>query len=159
MVELRVPALRERREDIPDFIDFFSTRFAVKYQRPLWRPTADELKQFCEFSWPGNVRQLSHVIEQGYVFDSTPLLPQQHSGGRTSGTGHDASLPFIDLNRLRYVAVRQALETTRGHKGRAARLLGVHANTLTRILAQMSRDPELGSEFGQLSVSDCADDN
>ena len=52
------------------------------------------------------------------------------------------SLPFTDLNRLRYFAVRQALETTRGHKGRAAKLLGVHANTLTRLLSQMARQGE-----------------
>jgi DNA-binding NtrC family response regulator len=145
MVELRVPALRERREDIADFIDFFSNQFAEKYQRPVWRPTGEELKQFCEFSWPGNVRQLSHVIEQGYILDSPPLLPHPHGSLRT-----DTALPFTDLNRLRYVAVRQALQTTRGHKGRAAKLLGVHANTLTRILAQMSHDPALAGELGQL---------
>ncbi len=67
MVELQVPPLRKRIEDIPTFVDFFANRFAQRYQRPVWRPTAEELQMFCEYSWPGNVRQLSHVIEQGYV--------------------------------------------------------------------------------------------
>jgi DNA-binding NtrC family response regulator len=55
-------------------------------------------------------------------------------------SSHDATLPFMDLNRLRNAAVHQALETTRGHKGRAAKLLGIHANTLTRMLAQMETE-------------------
>jgi DNA-binding NtrC family response regulator len=135
---LRVPALRDRQEDIPDFIDFFTAKFAEKYNRPRWVPDPETLKQFCEFAWPGNIRQLSQVIEQSYVLDGSPVLPNK-SGLQGTSRG----LPFTDLNRLRYVAVHQALKATHGHKGRAASLLGVHANTLTRILAQMSRDGEL----------------
>jgi DNA-binding NtrC family response regulator len=131
MVELRVPALRERLEDLPDLIEFFSSRFAVKYQRPHWRPDPDTLRDFCEFEWPGNVRQLSHVIEQSYVLDSLPTLPRSGSSVRSS-----SSLPSFNLSRLRNEAIRQALEVTRGHKGQAAKLLGVHPNTLTRLLAQ-----------------------
>ncbi len=130
MVELRVPALRERMEDIPELIEFFSARYAAKYQRPLWRPNPDTLRDFCEFDWPGNVRQLSHVIEQAYVLDAEPMLPQSSSNRPAS------SLPFCNLSKLRNEAIRQALTITRGHKGRAAKLLGVHANTLTRLIAQ-----------------------
>jgi DNA-binding NtrC family response regulator len=133
MVELKVPALRERVEDIPEFIRFFSERFAQKYQRRVWRPSAEHLREFCEFVWPGNIRQLSHVIEQSYVLDCAPSIP---SSGRRPADGE--RLPFFDLGRLRSAAVRQALQATDGHKGRAARLLGVHANTLTRMLAEMS---------------------
>ena len=135
MVELRAPALRERVEDIPTFIEFFSNKFAAQYGRELWRPDADTVREFCEFSWPGNVRQLAHVIEQSYVLDCVPELP----GYNRARTG-DVALPFMDLQKLRATAVRQALLATRGHKGRAAKLLGVHANTLTRILAQIDED-------------------
>lgn len=130
MVELRMPPLRERMEDIPELIEFFSGRYAAKYQRPLWRPDCDTLRDFCEFDWPGNVRQLSHVIEQSYVLDAAPSLPNVDRVNRVP-----SSLPFFNLGRLRDEAVRQALEVTRGHKGRAAKLLGVHPNTLTRLLA------------------------
>ena len=58
MVELKVPPLRNRVEDIPELVEFFSRRFAERYKRPLWRPDPDTLKRFCEFPWPGNVRQL-----------------------------------------------------------------------------------------------------
>jgi DNA-binding NtrC family response regulator len=82
------------------------------------------------------VRQLAHVIEQSYVLDCAPALP---AVGRTTAPV-DVTLPFTDLVKLRVAAIHQALHTTRGHKGRAAKLLGVHANTLTRMLAQMEAD-------------------
>ncbi|MGL4512109.1 MAG: sigma-54 interaction domain-containing protein [Lacipirellulaceae bacterium] len=131
MVELRVPALRDRVEDIPAFIAFFSERFAAKYGRQLWRPSQDRLRDFCEYAWPGNLRQLSHVIEQAYVLDCDPELPS----GRRKLDGEPA-LPMMNLDRLRDLALRQALRATSGHKGRAAKLLGVHPNTMTRLLAQ-----------------------
>jgi DNA-binding NtrC family response regulator len=131
MVELRVPPLRRRMEDIPELIAFFAARYAVKYHRPVWNPDSETLRDFCEFDWPGNVRQLSHVIEQSYVLDAAPCLPNADSMNRVP-----SCLPFFNLGRLRDEAVRQALDVTRGHKGRAAKLLGVHPNTLTRLLAQ-----------------------
>ena len=135
MVELRVPALRERVDDIPEFIEFFSQQFAEKYHRELWCPDSKTLSRFCEYPWPGNIRQLSHVIEKSYVLDCTPSLPNR--GCQSQGA---STLPFFNLNRLRVTAVRQALRSTGGQKGRAARLLGVHANTLTRMLVQMKTE-------------------
>jgi DNA-binding NtrC family response regulator len=143
MVELRVPPLRHRVEDIPHFVEFFARKYAAKYQRPPWNPTPEKLREFCEYHWPGNIRQLGHIIEQGYVLDCEPRLPdvpQQRIA--------DATLPFMDLGQLRHAAVRQALRATRGHKGRAARLLGVHANTMTRLLAQLRRDDATGNGAG-----------
>lgn len=131
MVELRVPNLRERPEDIPRFVEFFSERYAAKYGRPRWKPTPDRLQEFCEFSWPGNLRQLSHVVEQGYVLDCEPCLPNSRKSSDAA-----TRLPSMNLDELRSLALRQALNATGGHKGRAAKLLGVHPNTLTRLLAQ-----------------------
>ncbi len=133
MVELPVPALRDRVEDIPELIEFFSRRFAARYQCEYWSLGADSLREFCEFPWPGNIRQLAHVIEQAYVLDCAPSLPS--SSARTRS---ETNLPFFDLAKLRAAAVRQAMKATQGHKGRAAKLLGVHANTMTRLLAQIS---------------------
>jgi DNA-binding NtrC family response regulator len=135
MCEAAIPALRECPEDIPTFLEFFSKRFANRYGRPLWSPDPETLKQFCEYPWPGNIRQLAHVIEQSYVLDTTPTLPAM--GERVWA---ESSLPFYNLGRLREAALRQALRATRGHKGRAAKLLGVHANTVTRMLASLDSE-------------------
>jgi len=134
LVELRMPPLRERVEDIPMFVDYFSQKYASLYKQPVWKPEPDMLRRFCEYQWPGNVRQLGFVIEQSYVLQCEPVLPGLRRDAKT------ANLPFTDLGKLRKAAVEQALRTTSGHKGRAAELLGVHPNTLTRILAQLTDD-------------------
>ena len=146
MVEFNVPALRNRVDDIPHFVQFFSRKFAARYERPLWQPNSETLRQFCEYRWPGNIRQLANVIEQAYVLDCEPRLPEKSNTRRVSET----SLPFMDLAKLRRVAVDQALRATQGHKSRAARLLGVHPNTMTRLLAQIRNEepsqPTTGDE-------------
>jgi len=133
LVELQMPALRDRHEDIPMFINYFSRKFATKYQQPIWEPDALTLQRFCEYRWPGNVRQLSFIIEQSYVLQCEPMLP----GTVQSADDRMTSLPFTNLGRLRQAAVEQALRLTSGHKGRAAEMLGVHPNTLTRLLTQL----------------------
>jgi DNA-binding NtrC family response regulator len=139
LVELRMPPLRERVTDIPLFIDYFSRKYAKRYSQAVWEPDGEALRAFCEYRWPGNIRQLSFVLEQSYVLQcepSLPGLPQEAC---------DRALPYTDLTRLRRAAVEQALRTAGGHKGRAARLLGVHPNTMTRLLAQI-RDGEASAE-------------
>ncbi len=141
LVELQMPALRDRLEDIPRFIDFFSRKFAAKYQQPLWKPDAETLRRFCEYRWPGNIRQLSFVIEQSFVLQCEPRLPgtSLRAPGQAPGE-RSTSLPFTNLGRLRSAAVEQALRITQGHKGQAAEMLGVHPNTLTRLLTQLDDD-------------------
>ena len=80
------------------------------------------------------------------MLDCEPRLPEA-----PQQRGTDAALPYMDLGQLRRAAVRQALCATRGHKGRAARLLGVHANTMTRLLAQIRREDENGERNGDSS--------
>ncbi len=137
LVELHMPPLRDRVEDIPHFISFFSKKYAARYDQPVWEPSPETLRRFCEYRWPGNVRQLGYVIEQSYVLQCEPVLP-----GTPEPVGRNLNLPFTNLGRLREAAVEQALRTTSGHKGRAAELLGVHPNTLTRILAQLEEDKQ-----------------
>jgi len=134
MIELKVPPLRERTEDIPHFIEFFSRKFADRYRLPAWEPSAEALAEFCAFPWPGNVRQLEHTIEQAYVLQTEPRVPTRSGAAKQSGSGR---LPCLDLAKLREQAIKEALELTRGHKANAAKLLGVHANTMTRLLKEL----------------------
>jgi DNA-binding NtrC family response regulator len=131
LIELNMPPLRNRVADIPSFIEFFSRRHADRYQQPLWTPDSETLRNFCEYRWPGNIRQLSYVIEQGYVLEHEPTLPNQQPQARSAAV----DLPFTDLTRLRKAAVEQALRATGGHKGRAASMLGIHPNTMTRMVS------------------------
>ncbi len=132
MVEFVIPPLRERVEDIAEFIAFFSEMYARQYNSEAWCPAPETLAQFCEYPWPGNIRELSHVIEQAYILDCEPCLPD-----RKRARLQRTALPHLNLNRLRNEAVRQALAATGGHMGRASQLLGVHANTMTRLVTKM----------------------
>ncbi len=140
LVELRMPPLRDRVADIPLFIDYFSQKYAKRYDQPVWRPSQEALRDFCEYRWPGNIRQLSFVLEQSYVLQCEPSVPGQVV------EASDRDLPYTDLCRLRRAAVEQALRTARGHKGRAAKLLGIHPNTMTRLIAQL-RERDGGEEL------------
>ena len=66
------------------------------------------------------------------MLDCVPALPESSAARREQSL----TLPFLNLERLRNESIRQALRVTRGHKGRAAKLLGVHPNTLTRLLSR-----------------------
>jgi len=133
MVELRMPALRDRTQDIPGFIQYFSRKYAERYQRDEWQPSTEIVEQFCLYDWPGNIRQLAHIIEQAYVLEIEPQLP---AGNEVQQSNSPNRLPYLNLDKLRNEALQQAMLLTRGHKGRAAELLGVHPNTLTRMLQE-----------------------
>ena len=64
VIELTVPALRERPDEIPTLTDFFVARYSRKYNRPA-RPISDELRQlFNQYEWPGNIRELENMIKR-----------------------------------------------------------------------------------------------
>jgi DNA-binding NtrC family response regulator len=144
-IELAVPPLRERPEDIPLFIDHFAEFYASRMAVPRWTPDAATIAQFMRYPWPGNVRQLAQTIERIYVLGSVPELadapapePVANHGGMAAAVADDFQLPpeLLNLETLRRFAVRQALALTDGHKGRAAELLGVHINTMTRLVEE-----------------------
>jgi DNA-binding NtrC family response regulator len=85
------------------------------------------------------------VIEQAYVLQMEPKIPVKRGvegGSRPAGDESSGKLPCLDLAKLREQAIREALQVTRGHKARAAKLLGVHANTMTRLLKEIDADIE-----------------
>jgi len=62
VIEVRVPSLRERTEDIPPLMDHFMTLFAARYRREKKSLSREALRRMVSFDWPGNVRQLEHVL-------------------------------------------------------------------------------------------------
>jgi len=147
-IELAVPPLRERATDIPLFVDHFRLFFAARFGVAPWDPDAATLERFMRYRWPGNVRQLAQVIERIYALDAPPVLPTDDdlpaaeppsiaaSGLAALPIAFENPLPVVNLEELRKLAVRQALAMTDGHKGKAAQLLGVHLNTMTRLVEE-----------------------
>jgi DNA-binding NtrC family response regulator len=154
-IEINVPALRDRASDLPLLISHFSEMLAARLGRETWVPDAPTLAGMLRYRWPGNIRQLAQFVERVYVFGRVPELPIESPVGASpanlaplsapntsaplklptaSGPNRpsEAILPVLNLDELRRIAVRQALSVTGGHKGRAATLLGVHINTMTK---------------------------
>jgi DNA-binding NtrC family response regulator len=77
VIELTVPALRERRDEIPTLTDFFVARYSRKYNRPA-RPISDELRQlFATYDWPGNIRELENMIKRVVILQDEQLVVRE----------------------------------------------------------------------------------
>lgn len=141
-IEIDVPPLRDRLDDIPLFLEHFARHFALKFAAEQWQPDAATMDRFLRYRWPGNVRQLAQAVERAYALGHVPPLPEERaeSAGKTtaraslSTSPDEAALPVLNLAALRRMAVRQAMSVTNGHKGQAASLLGVHINTMTKLV-------------------------
>jgi DNA-binding NtrC family response regulator len=148
-----VPPLRERPEDIPALVEHFSRQVATRMDRPVWQPDATTLARFRSRDWPGNLRELSQAVERMYVLGTCGVAPAQARPTDTAAPASPAAadphpvLPLLDLIELRRLAVRQALAATNGHRGKAAVLLNVSPNTMTKLIADAC--PELKSPRGR----------
>lgn len=74
VIELQVPPLRQRREEIPALVEFFLRRFSERYGRPLLRPSASVREALADYSWPGNVRELENTIKRFVILRDEALL-------------------------------------------------------------------------------------
>jgi Nif-specific regulatory protein len=142
-IPIRVPPLRDHAEDIPALVAHFLGRLCVEYRRPA-KLTDAALRRLREYSWPGNVRQLRSVLETAVAMsdgdtvdaDDLPLGPDR---GRKA-----EELPTLNLEELEANAMRQALRHTEGNKAQAARLLGIHRDTLMQKLRKYGIEKEGG---------------
>ena len=104
-VEIRIPPLRERREDIPPLGAHFLARYATRYRRPVQRFDPSAIQALLQYSWPGNVRELDHTIERAVLMSRTPEIQAgdlilefatgtgPEPGGFESGGGRSGTCP------------------------------------------------------------------
>jgi two-component system nitrogen regulation response regulator GlnG len=145
---LRVPPLRERREDLPALVESFIRRFARETGRSVHGLTARALEVLVEYPWPGNVRELEHEVRRlaylcadGQVIESSMLSEQilaPHAEAEGAPEAADASLSLeAHLQRVEDRLLRQALRRTGGNRTLAAKLLGISRNGLAIKMARL----------------------
>jgi DNA-binding NtrC family response regulator len=137
MVEIRLPSLSERREDLPLLIRHFTDRFARQYSKPIEGATTRAEAALYRYSWPGNIRELENVI--GYacmMTDSTRIDACDLPEGFASPVAADipGETELISLDEAARLHARRVLEAVNGDKARAADILGVSRATLYRLL-------------------------
>lgn len=143
VASLEIPPLRRRREDIPQLVEHFLREFTKAYGRPV-RLENGALRLLLEHSWPGNVRQLRHVLEKlviltpGAVVDAGAARTALEAYvATTAGGAPPSSKSLTDLSALEEEHIRKVLEATAGNKSRAAAILGIERKTLYRKLERM----------------------
>ena len=142
VVPIHVPPLRERREDIPYLVEHFVRRIARECSRDVRAVSAGALEALARYDWPGNVRELDNVIYRAVVLAREPVLQLSDlpldvamPEARTP-QGDDATLPLKEASdRFERQYVLRVLERAQWNVSRAARLLGVHRNTILTKLA------------------------
>jgi DNA-binding NtrC family response regulator len=137
-IELHLPPLRERREDIPLLADHFASHFARKYGKPRPRIDAAALERLCAYPWPGNIRELRHVIERVVILSERPVLQLDGVMPPAPPPKQPALEPNLPLNleELEKLAIERALAVHAGNLSRAAQALGLARATLYRKMAQ-----------------------
>ncbi len=135
VVRITIPPLRDRRGDIPLLARFFVNKYNQRYTRDA-KLTESGVKAMEEYGWPGNVRQLQHLIERLVI-----LAP---SGRIDSEVVQDAleamdsrDRPVETLADAETEQIRRVLAATGGNKSRAAQILGIERKTLYRKLERM----------------------
>ncbi len=127
-MEIRVPPLRERRDDVPALVAHFLGRLSAEYRRNF-RLTPAAMERLAEHRWPGNVRQLRTILEHAAAMTDGDTIDADDlhlvSDGLSVVEG-----PSLNLKDLEAWAIRQALKRTHGTVAQAARLLGIHRDTL-----------------------------
>ncbi|MFH1312199.1 MAG: sigma-54 dependent transcriptional regulator [Candidatus Eisenbacteria bacterium] len=151
VIPIYVPALRERKSDIPILALYFTDYFNVELAKSVRGLSRETREILVDYDWPGNVRELRNVIERAILLESTDLILPEHlprdimEGREPDGSGLISSrgghVP-ISLKEAEHRAIMTALDWADGNKSKAARVLGISRQTLRNKL----KPAELGED-------------
>ncbi|MBI5699386.1 sigma-54-dependent Fis family transcriptional regulator [Candidatus Saganbacteria bacterium] len=141
VIPIKVPPLRERREDIRLLMEHFLGIFNREFGKKIKGFTKGAEVALINYRWPGNVRELQNLIERLVVLQNEGFISEEHLPREvSSGEGETpVSSEFSDLDlkqaSMKFEAsfIKKALQKAGGNKGQAAKLLGIHRNTLLQI--------------------------
>jgi DNA-binding NtrC family response regulator len=143
VVPLTLPALRERREDIPDLVEHFIHKHAPSPRAV--RLSEELLSRLVEYDWPGNVRELENVIRRILVLSSGPVAGVEALEGRELVDKKTAPASFptegVTLRDMEKQLLERTLESTGGNRTRAAEILGVSLRTVRNKIREFGLPP------------------
>lgn len=134
-IEIHLPPLRERIDDIEPLAEHFLKLFAQKYKRQVTGLSAALLKEMIRYSWPGNIRELQHAVERAVIMAKQERLQPEDfffRGGKNSGGGAD--WPTMNLDEMEKQLIIKSLEKFHGNITEAAQELGLTRASLYRRL-------------------------
>jgi DNA-binding NtrC family response regulator len=133
-VEVHLPPLRERREDIPSLAAFFARRLSARYGQtpPAFSPEA--MRAMLEHPWPGNVRELEHVVERALLLAQGPVVQVEDLALRAARGEGENRLEQMTLDEVERHLIQRALSRCDGQVSEAAKGLGLSRSALYRRL-------------------------
>ena len=132
-IEIHLPPLRDRREDIPVLARHFLTQHAARYRKTLDGFDDAAMRALLEHRWPGNVRELDHAVERSVLMGSGPLVSTSDLSLRVAADGHP-SLEEMSLEEVESFLIRKTLARHNGNVSQAAEALGLSRSALYRRL-------------------------
>jgi DNA-binding NtrC family response regulator len=134
-IEIRLPPLRERREDIPLLAAHFLSQYAIRYRKPLQTFHTDAMRALLAYGWPGNVRELAHAVERAVLLAEGDTVRIGDLNLRAPGdTGGSTRLEDMSLEDVERVLIQKALARAGGNVSTAAKALGLSRSALYRRL-------------------------
>ena len=145
VVEITLPSLASRREDLPLLERYFVNKFASEYKKPISGLARRVQTRLSAYAWPGNIRELENVIGNACMMADGKLidigdLPERL---RTSPAAETIiSDKFLSLDEMQRRHVMQVLEGVGGNKARAAEILGIGRATIYQLLSKMKHEKQ-----------------
>jgi two-component system response regulator HydG len=141
VIAIHLPPLRERRDDIPIFVEAFLKRIAKEHGDPVKRIDADAMDAVMVHDWPGNVRELENALERAVVLtkgETIPAsaMPVKITERKTAPLVSERAHPNPTLDMIERAYIQWVLQAESGNKSRAAEVLGIDPSTLYRKLSR-----------------------
>ena len=134
-VEITLPLLRERIDDIPLLIDHFLLQFAHKYKKNIKGISSVAMKKLRQYNWPGNVRELQHAVERAVILSESKILqPNDFMLKAPQNAGIDGALVTYNIEDIERDVIQKALRKYDGNISQAAKELGLTRASLYRRL-------------------------
>jgi transcriptional regulator with PAS, ATPase and Fis domain len=135
-VEINVPPLRERVEDIPDLTSYYLKQYGRKYRKPNLTIDKPGLEKLKKYQWPGNVRELQHVIERTVIMTDSSTIIKNDLILDQKQMSHVESRNNLNLEELEKRTIEKALNKHNNNLSAAAKELGLGRTTLYRKMAK-----------------------
>jgi DNA-binding NtrC family response regulator len=132
-IEIHLPPLRERREDIPLLANYFLRRYAERYRKPLTAFDPAAIQFLLDYVWPGNVRELEHAVERAVLMAQDDVVRPSDFGLRTEREG-GSRLEELSLEEVECLLIKKAVSRYGGNVSQAASALGLSRSGLYRRL-------------------------